>query len=229
MIEAVLRTLRPQLGALANARDAVRQSASHAADRRVGALELAHSQGPKAWLPLHQHESARSRPGHAVHFATSDAGLVARLALYVADGLSAGDVCLVVATAEHLAGMHQWLAANGLEGRGPGRLVELDAHDVMAALLPGGAFDPAVFDGIVEEVLTPYTTSGEGFRVFGEIVDLLHRRGDLVAALDLERRWKVVQRRLGFPLLCAYVDPGESEEWLRAVGQICETHTHLAG
>jgi hypothetical protein len=229
VIHAVLRTVRPHSGGLANARDALRRSETRAAERRLGTLELAHSQGPRTWQPLHQRESGRSRPGHAVHFATSDADLVARLGLYVADGLSAGEVCLVVATAEHRAGLHQWLAANGLEGRGPGRLVEFEAQEVMEALLPGGTLDLAVFDGVVEDVLTPYATSGGGLRVFGEIVDLLHRRGELASALDLERRWEVVQRRLGFPLLCAYVDPGESDEWLLAVGQICGTHSHLAG
>jgi hypothetical protein len=229
LIQEVLRSLRPQSGALANARDAVRQSTSDAADRRLGALELARSQGPQGWQPLHQRSSGRDRAGHAVHFATGDADLVARLALYVADGLSNGDDCLVVATAEHRAGLHEWLAASGLDEAAPGRLVEFDAHEVMEGLLPGGILDLAFFDALVADVLTPYAHGERGFRAYGEIVGLLHRRGDLASALDLERRWEVVQRRLGFPLLCAYVDPGGSDEWRASVGQICGTHTHLAG
>jgi hypothetical protein len=228
VIQTVLRSLRPQSGALANARDAVRQSETDAADRRLGALELAQSQGPRSWQPLHQRSSARERPGHAVHFAASDADLVGRLALYVADGLSKGEVCLVVATAEHRSGLHEWLAASGLDTQAPGRLVEFEAQEVMERLMSTGTLDLAVFEGLVEDVITPYATSGEGFRVFGEIVGLLHRQGDLASALDLERRWEIVHRRLGFPLLCAYVDPGESDGWMAAVGQICGTHTHLA-
>jgi hypothetical protein len=228
VIQEVLRTLRPHTGAVANARDAYLQTEDEAVDRRRAALELARSQGPLSWQPLHQRESGRRRPGHAVHFAPSDADLVARLALYVADGLGADEVCMVIATAEHRAGLHEWLAASGLDHEDTGLLVEVDARDVMELLLRSGTLDMAVFDQLVERVVAPYATSGEGFRVFGEIVELLHRSDDLASALELERGWEQVQRRLGFPLLCAYVDPGESEEWTRSFGQICGTHTHLA-
>jgi hypothetical protein len=228
-VRTVLRVIRPRSGAVANARDAVENDERAAGLRRDAALEQAASQGPRSWQALHRSPvPARRGAGHAVHFASSHADLVGRLASYVADGLAKGEVCLVIATAEHRAGLRQWLAVNGLEQEGRGELIELDADELLQELLLDGSPDPAVFDLIVGNLFPEDARSRGGIRAFGEMVGLLSARGDLTAALELERLWESTQKRLGFPLLCAYVDLGDSPDVAQFMGRVCAVHTHLA-
>jgi hypothetical protein len=225
-LRSAVRTVRPQLGGVANARDAVLRDERRAGQRRASSLEQARAEGPRGWEPLHRSPvPARRGAGHAVHFASSDADLVARLSSYVADGLAQGDVCVVIATAEHRAGLHQWLAAHGLQQE-QGLLVEHDAEEVLDRLVQDGRLVPEVFHALIAS-LPQERLRGGSLRAFGEIVSLLHQRGDLGLALELERLWDDVQRRLGFPLLCAYLDDGTSEAAF--VGPVCAGHTHLAG
>ncbi|MGZ6793112.1 MAG: MEDS domain-containing protein [Mycobacteriales bacterium] len=211
---------------MANARDAVRHDEDHAGQRRASCLEQARAQGPWAWQPLHRSPvPARRGAGHAVHFAVSDADLVTRLAAYVADGLDRGEVCVVLATEDHRAGMRQWLAANALPPPPEGRLVEVDADALLERLVRGGRLLPEVFSQLLAS-LPQERLRGGGLRAFGEVVSVLHQRGQLALALQLERLWDEAQRRHGFPLLCSYLDDGTSGADL--VGPVCAVHTHLA-
>lgn len=222
-LRTAVRAVRPQHGGVANARESVHRDVRHSEQRRASALEQARAQGPRSWVPLHRSAvPARRGAGHAVHFASSDAALVARLASYVADGLADGDVCVVVATAEHRAGLREWFAASGLRQPEPGLLVEHDADELLHRLVRDGRLHPEVFAQLVET----FPRSG-GLRVFGEVVSLLAQRGELRLALELERLWNGEQHRLGFPLLCAYLDDGTADPSL--VGTVCAVHTHLAG
>lgn len=223
-----LRTLRPRAGALANARDAVREDQCCAQHRRAAALEQVRAQGTRNWAPLHQAPApGHSRAGHAVHFPANDGELVAQLAFFVAEGLDRDEVCVVIATARHREGMHQSLAAHGLRPERADRIVEFDADDTLEQLMCGENLDPIRFDEFAASTMARLDPEASGVRAFGEMVSLLHQQGNLGAALHLESHWQKVQSRLGFPLLCAYlnstVDPGSGQ----FVGQVCASHTHL--
>jgi hypothetical protein len=65
-------------------------------------------------------------------------------------------------------------------------------------------------------------------RVFGEMVDLLCRRGDANAADELERRWNDLARQRRFSLLCGYrLDVFEQETQLGILPDICRSHSHV--
>ena len=227
---SVLRSLRPRAGGLANARDAVRDDQRCAQQRRAASLEQVRAYGTRSWTPLHRAALPRHRlgAGHAVHFAATDAELVAQLACFVAEGLDRDEVCIVIATARHRQGMHQSLAAYGLRPARAERIVELDADDTLQQLMRGENVDPARFDEFLTSTMSQVAPEAAGVRAFGEMVSLLHQQGNLGAALQLESQWENVRRRLGFPLLCAYLnstdDPGSGQ----FVGQVCASHTHLA-
>jgi hypothetical protein len=226
-LRSSLRSVRPHAGGVANAREAVLRSERAASQRRDAALGQARAQGTRSWQPLHRTPvPARRGAGHAVHFASSDADLVARLTSYVAEGLAAGEHCLVIATPEHRAGLRQSLALSGLQDEARRLLVELDAADVAHQLVGDRGTDRAAFDRVLGQVVRSALATHGRVRAFGEVVGLLHDRGELGAALALERFWDDLQRRLGFPLLCAYLDAGttDGDDFL---GQVCATHTHL--
>lgn len=218
----VRRLLRPQRGAVANARDAVALHCAAAADRRELARLHAEAAGTGSWLPL----SSSTGELHAVHLATDDCDLVSVLASFVAEGLADGEVCLVVATATHRDGLATRLALAGLAEEARGLLVQLDADTVLQGLLRDGHLDPRRFDSTLGRAVRAAGGRGTGLRAFGEVVGLLYERGELVAALELERLWDGLQRDRSFALLCAYPAGLHGDE--SAQRQVGAAHSHVS-
>ena len=194
--------------ALRNAEDALRRQRL-ASRRQQEALRIQEQGlGTGSWSTLRPFVAA-----HGVHFA-QDADLLARLSAYVAEGLLAGQTCVVAATAAHATGLRRRLELAGLDPTG---VLVLDAADLLERLLVDGQPDGAAFE---TEVATVVRSSAPRVRVFGELVGLLHDRGHTAGVLALERLWAGLQRELGFPLLCGYPASADS-------GPLRAAHTHL--
>jgi hypothetical protein len=63
-------------------------------------------------------------------------------------------------------------------------------------------------------------------RVFGEMVDLLARDGNLEGAVSVEKLWNELGQKYGFALLCAYTKENfyREAQW-KFFRQICDEHT----
>ena len=219
-LRTTARILRPVAGATANARDAVQKNTDERGRRRACALQQAHALGPTAWTAL---EPDAAGPGHAVDLYRDDAGLLTRLTAYVADGLARGETCLVVATGPHLAGLQARLRLVGLDPPHPGRLLTLDAEEVLGRLLREDWPDPGLFDLAVAEVVR---AAGAPLRAFGETVGLLQARGLNAAAHQLDKLWDTLQRSLGFPLVCACPLVGEPGQDAELTARVSSWHSH---
>jgi hypothetical protein len=148
---------------------------------------------------------------HGVLLYDEDEQLLGTLEAYLLAGWSEGAVGLVIATAEHRRGLRARLIAHGLTALlSEGRFVELDAAETLALFMRDGAPDPELFDRTVGALVREHATDG-ALRGFGEMVDVLWAEGNAVGALELERLWSALGRRVSFTLLCAYatahVDP----------------------
>lgn len=231
LLRVAVRTVNPVAGAIANAQDAVHDDDLERAQRRAAAVQQARALGPDGWTALGSASTPPQRgPGHALDLYADDAGLVARLAAYVADGLARGEVCVVIATPEHRAGLRTRLALVGLpQADGDGRLVELDADEVLRRFLRDGWPDPELFDLAVAEVVRAAAGQGAPLRAFGEMVGVLHTRGLDGAAAQLEKLWEALQHEIAFTLLCAYPLTGSPEHDDDLRQQTCASHTHLVG
>lgn len=218
---ALRRALRPQQGALENAADAVRLQAVEAAEREEAVRTQARALATTDWHALQPREV-----GHGVQFA-DDTELGVRLAAFVTEGLQEGEVCVVVATPLHLAGLRHRLALAGMTEAARELLVELDAATLLPRLLRDGRPDPDLFALSVAPLVRGTLQSGRRLRAFGEMVALLYDSGDRAGAVELEELWDGLQRELGFPLLCAYPAAAGEEDLLRE--QLCRTHSHLVG
>lgn len=168
--------------------------------------------------------------GHAVTFYDHDRDLVGTVVDHLVEGLLGGESALVVATGPHREMFHEGLDAAGIDveaARAAGRYFDLDAAELLAALLADGIPDPDLFDAHVGAVVSRAATHGSGVRIFGEMVALLWAEGNVLAALALEDHWNDLAARLRFSLLCAYPIPALVGSALADVEQACGLHSRL--
>jgi hypothetical protein len=157
---------------------------------------------------------------HLVHPYADDRTLVESLALYTASGLNRGDAVVLVLTADRAAALRARMQEDGFDVSDLEQWRQLRIRDAEATL---GTF---LVDGQPEAEVASQAGLGSRngrLRVYGEMVDLLNRRGATDTALALEGLWNEAVSVHAFPLLCAYhVAPGETLS-----PPLLEAHTHV--
>lgn len=168
---------------------------------------------------------------HLVQFYEADAYLLDAVSGFIGTALGAGDVGVVVATQAHREGVEDRLSTTGLDLetiRAEGRYLALDAAELLARFMRGGAPDAERFLEVVGGLVAQAASSGRQVRVFGEMVALLADEGDHAAALRLEELWNDLQRMHGFSLFCAYPMRDFSGEALGGpASAVCEAHSRV--
>lgn len=149
-----------------------------------------------------------SRQVSADHGALDDR-LLTMVAEFLGQGLRAGEPAVVLATVPQSDAIVERLAENLIDVerlRRSGHLICVDADDQLAMVLLDGAPDPQSFTrhigGIIESALCkgPATL----VRVYSAMVDILWRRGQPDAALQLESLFYALAQTHAYSLLCAY-------------------------
>ena len=138
--------------------------------------------------------------GHAVQFYREDAELFDTVATFLADGIRAGDISIVIATEPHLRGFDSALVAAGLDpvaARADGLLVSLDADVTLARVIRNGRLDRAAFASAMDSVMQRAADSRRPVRMFGEMVSLLWNAGDVIGAIELETLCNQLRREIG--------------------------------
>ena len=167
---------------------------------------------------------------HLVQFYASDGFLAESVTRFLAEGLNAGEPAVIIATEAHREVFARELrardidVANLVESK---RLVMLDADATLAELMAAGMPEPERFERVIGGVLRNLgaATPGKSIRAYGEMVDLLWRRGEQDAAIELEELWNELRGRFEFRLLCAYViDSFYKQE---GILRVCSTHSQM--
>jgi DcmR-like sensory protein len=173
-------------------------------------------------------------PEHAVQVYRDVDELAATVSEYLAAGFEQGEPAVIVAAPGHWS-----CIADRLEQRGWGAkmlqeqgLVGLaDAEATLAATMIDGKPSPTSFDRVVGRLLDGATTRfpHKQIRVFGEMVDLLVRQQNHPGAIALEDLWhRLLHRRRGFSLLCAYhIDLFDQAAQVALLPAVCRTHSHV--
>ena len=151
---------------------------------------------------------------------------------FLGAGFEAGSPAVVVATAAHRDVFDRGLAAAGwdLAGiRAEGLLDVVDADETLSAVMHGGSPNREAFarvvGGLIDDAAARFP--GSTVRAYGEMVDLLWRRGRNAAAIELERLWNELAATRSFALLCAYeLDIFEPDVQARQLPEIFGVHTH---
>jgi PAS domain S-box-containing protein len=171
--------------------------------------------------------------GHVVQFYVDDDELTTSVADFMGDGLAAGDVVAAIAVEAHGRAFRDRLQSRGLDVEGAcarGQMVFLDATSTLSRFMRDDDPDPDLFDSVVGELMREAARRANGARVraYGEMVDVLWRRGARKGAIRLEELWNELRDRHPFTLLCAYAMAGFYKE-PEAANLVCRSHDHVVG
>ena len=170
---------------------------------------------------------------HAVQFYGDEAALFKTVGTFLSEGLVSDQPAIVIATPEHAAAIQDALASHLIDvarARHFGDLVMLDAEETLSTFICNGAPDKLLFERNVGDLLQQ-TVRGRGrtpLRAYGEMVDVLWRRGQTDAAIRLEVLWNELATLHSFSLLCSYAIGNFYKETSK-LDDVCRQHTHVLG
>jgi hypothetical protein len=169
---------------------------------------------------------------HLVQLYTSEDALVSTVVRFVQHGMAAGEGVVAITTAGHWAKIGAGLAAVGIDVAAAEitqQLIVRDADETLTRFMVDGMPDRAAMRAAVMSAID--TARGAGYkavRAFGEMVDILNRRGNLAGAIRLEELWNEVLADERIALLCAYaVDAFDRAEYKTTLPSIGHVHSHL--
>lgn len=168
-------------------------------------------------------------PFHAVHFYRDDASLCSWVSRMVVRGLAENQPAIIVATPPHrariIATLSQGLDVAALERAGT--LTMRDADEMLSTFMVDDLPDWDLWLREAVPLLSKMSgPDGRTVRAYGEMVDVLVKRGLLEAALRLEDCWNHLARAYPMCLMCAYAaDHVLDDEDIR---DICWRHTHAS-
>jgi MEDS: MEthanogen/methylotroph, DcmR Sensory domain len=170
---------------------------------------------------------------HAVHVYGDVSELATSVARFLDAGFRTGEPAIAIATANHREAFAAELARCGWDAallERQGMLVSGDAEALLAQFMdveaPSAERFERVVGGLVDELAARHP--GRTIRAFGEMVDVLWRRGQRQAAIALEDLWNELAKTRSFALLCGYqLDIFEPDVQREALPEVLCAHSHV--
>ena len=167
---------------------------------------------------------------HAVKFYENRESLSRIVAEFLGEGLITLQPALVVATPEHRASILNDLRARHFDVDGlqaAGDLLMLDAAESLASFMVDGMPDPDRFQASATDAIDRVCRDRKGctIRAYGEMVDVLWKDGQRVAAVRLEMLWNKLAMTHDFSLLCGYAMGNFYKD--ASLAEICQQHSHV--
>ena len=169
---------------------------------------------------------------HAVQVYDDVSELARSVAAFLTAGFSAGEPGLVIATPNHWHALAAELERRGWNAsalEGEGLFAYTDAEELLGTFMDGELPSAEPFErvvgGLVDEAMARHP--GKTIRAFGEMVNVLWRRGERRAALALEELWNDLAETRSFALLCGYgLDIFELGVQRDALPEVLRLHSH---
>ena len=167
---------------------------------------------------------------HAVQFYGTDESLFNTVAAFISEGLIAGQPAVVIATSAHCEAVLAELSRRLIDvdaAKQIGDLVCMDAEETLATFMASDLPDADAFKRNVGNVIEQ-TLGGRAIpvRAYGEMVDVLWKRGQVDAAIRLEILWNELAQTHRFELLCGY-SMGNFYKQIAQYETVCGQHTHV--
>src|SRR5258706_5605463 len=170
---------------------------------------------------------------HVVQFYSDDEILARNVAYFLKEGAERGDWMVVIAGPDHQHLFTRVLIEAGTDIRSlirAGRLLLLDAESILEKVVDGSMPDWDRFDAVVGSLIRDLQAraGSAAVRAYGEMVDLLWKKGSLTGATTLEDFWNRLLRKVPVGLFCAYtLDLLGQKAQSDAAQQILGAHCHL--
>ena len=147
---------------------------------------------------------------------------------YALEGLDADETVVLIVAASSLPSVRQAIAAQGADVDDLCRrrvLMLFDADATLGSVTTRDGIDWPAVTALAGRVVGDAKSTSRPMRLFGEMVALLWQRGDVQAALDLEKLWDELAHQHCFDVLCAYPTmattvPGAA----RPINAMCALH-----
>ena len=174
---------------------------------------------------------ALDRHHHAVQFYGTDHSLFVTVAGFLGEGLVHGQPAIMIATRAHREAIEQHLCKRLIDcetARREGELLVLDADDTLSLFMVDGQPDADMFETNIGRLIEQ-TLAGRRqttIRAYGEMVDVLWKRGEAQAAINLEILWNKLAEKYRFALLCGYA-MGSFYKQTKHLEEIAALHSHV--
>jgi hypothetical protein len=186
----------------------------------------------RSWTCL---ASELNRQTHVAQFFGLDhESLVVNVGRYLAEGVQRGDALILITTPEHRDAFARQLAKSG--GDGPlavadDRVLFLDSASTKTKIVANGELDLASVRKVVDQAVAVARehASGDGVRVYGDLVGYLWQGGEYAAAIGLEEFWNDLISTSGLEAFCGYPIDVCSADFQTAAEVLLCSHTQLAG
>jgi MEDS: MEthanogen/methylotroph, DcmR Sensory domain len=168
---------------------------------------------------------------HSVQFYSSDDSLCATVATFLAEGLVASQPAIVIATQPHRAKIVRYLCDRLIDCEAAlkeGDLVILDSEEMLDLFMVDGMPNKDLFAMNLGRVIDQSINGRTGtvVRAYGEMVDVLWKRGQIDSAIALEILWNKLALKYHFALLCGY-SMGSFYKQPHQLDAIRLQHTHV--
>jgi len=168
---------------------------------------------------------------HIVQFFDSRESLANSVAAFLAEGCRQGERVLVVAKPANWLSIANALRAGG-HALGDGTetsLTVLDAETALGQFMRHGLPDSVLFHETIGALVRKLATGAlGGFRIYGEMVEVLAEEGNFHAAERLEELWNELAVRYSFVLLCGYSSAHFTSRGTReSLIAICSSHSRV--
>jgi len=180
------------------------------------------------------HAGAAAAFPHTVKFYNDERSLGRTVGDFLEPGLRESDPAIVIATAAH-----RMLIATELTERGinlqrleaAGDLQMLDADRILRKVMAGSDPDSAKFHRVIDELIDRACKGRRPcpVRAYGELVDVLWKRGNPEGAIRLEILWNRVSTHAQFSLLCGYAVGNFYKQVATGPDRnaVCAVHNHV--
>jgi hypothetical protein len=168
---------------------------------------------------------------HYVQLYQDSTQLAEAVCHFISDDLMEHEGLILVATPDHTEIFLTSLTFRGYDTSNlmaKGQLTILDAQSMLDNFMLDGKPNARLFLETLAPVFRKVFTQFSSARVYGEMVNILWKKDQREAAIQLEVLWNALLKDYNFTLLCAYeIDNLHHASYNHGLDCICNTHTHL--
>ncbi len=171
-------------------------------------------------------------PGsHLVKICRNELLQAEAIADFIQGGLLRDELVIIIARTSLRNAIVSKLSAMGLnvqDFKDQGQIKFFDAEFLLSSIVTDGLLEDQAFQEFVVKPVQAARLKYGKIRAFGEMVDILWKRGQHDIALQLEELWDDLAKKHEFALFCIYLlSSFDSSDYDACLEHICKAHTHL--